>query len=101
MPTLPHAPGAGLDDDWFVNLYKGNQMVRRFASAFHSPTCTALGLLFVQAEADVLQLLFRCHGTMGRSRTLSSRPFNKGSWSRRCVSRQRLLCAAPRNRWTL
>ena len=32
MPTLPHAPGAGMDDAWFVNLYKSNQMVRDLTS---------------------------------------------------------------------
>ena len=34
MPTLPHSPGAGMNDDWFVNLYKGKQMVREIASMF-------------------------------------------------------------------
>lgn len=91
MPTLPHGPGAGMDDDWFVNLYKGKQMVCKTASMFTPVPVLCWVMFLVQADADVLQLPVRCRGTQGRSRTLSSRPLSRASWSRRCVSKQRLL----------
>ncbi|KAK9834965.1 hypothetical protein WJX81_000203 [Elliptochloris bilobata] len=27
VPKLPHSPGNGMDDEWFLKLYKGNELV--------------------------------------------------------------------------
>ena len=56
MPTLPHAPGAGMDDKWFMELYKGKQMVReRLSLFFNSPA--VLDLLSAQAALTSLACL--------------------------------------------
>ena len=48
----------------------------------------------MQADADMLQLTFRCRGTMGRSRNLSSRPLSRASWPRRCAAKQHLFMSS-------